>query len=74
MREQQKAVPGKFKLDIRKNSFTVMEVKHWNRLTSKVGVLCRSGFKRFNLLYFLVSPELVSQLDLVVFVDLFQLK
>lgn len=72
---------GRFRLDIRKQLFSVGAVKHWNTFPSEVvDAPCLSVFQRHlintlnNISYFFFSSELERQQDLMVFVDLFTLE
>ena len=62
---------GRFRVDVRKNIFTVRVVIHWNMLPIKVlNVACLSVFKThldnvFSTIFFLFSPEAVRYLSCV---------
>jgi len=71
----------RFRLDVRKRFFTKRMIKHWNRISREVvSVSYLSVFQRLldktlkSMLQLLVSPEVVRQLNQMIFVGPFQLE
>jgi len=65
---------GRFRLDMRKHFFTESMSKHWNRFLREVVDAPTLNNVLNNILYVLVSLELVRQLHYMILVGPLQLK